>query len=171
VSDYLPYNCQDTDATQDVNNKLAKPSKKSQITIQHTYKHPRTHQMSGTLQAKKDKVALRNTIGFPLNKWDHLRNACAFAAERPLDNTLLPDKIVTRLKEIGCQTAAEAALVRLLDSPDETMVHKGLSVLASMAPKEMTIKSVNISLTDMSVDELVALAASGDDVEGGTTTE
>ena len=127
--------------------------------------------MTGAMQGRKAKVAVRNTSGLDFGKWERLDTALAFASNRSIDDTLLDEATKARVREIGCQTASEAAICLLLDSNDETMKAKALAILVSRLPKTVHHIKHDVDLSEIPTEELLQHLGAVEDAEIADSAE
>jgi hypothetical protein len=108
-----------------------------------------------TIQAHNDKVALSNQGGIHLTRWDRLDNVLVQEFTRPIEDTLLPQDIVTQLKAIGLHTAGEGAIHRLLNAEDKRIVAKTLALIYGRAPKTIIHRTETPNLAEVPTSELL----------------
>ena len=92
-----------------------------------------------------------------MQRSESLRQSIAWAASRPLEDTMMDQATKTRVEEIGATNAAEAACVLLLDSTDESIKLKMLTLtLSHLLPKVVEHISRDLDLAEIPTSEILA---------------
>ena len=112
--------------------------------------------MTGSAQSLRQKVAIRNQTGLNIGRWDRYDMALAEALDWPIEETTLPDDVKAELKNRGIETAGEGAMHRLLNSSDERIVAKMVSIVASRMPKTVVTHTTTADLGEMDTGALLA---------------
>ena len=82
--------------------------------------------------------------------------ALAEALDWPIEETTLPDDVKAELKNRGIETAGEGAMHRLLNSSDERIVAKMVSIVASRMPKTVVTHTTTADLGEMDTGALLS---------------
>jgi hypothetical protein len=112
--------------------------------------------MTGSAQALRQKVAIRNQTGLNIGRWDRYDMALAEALDWPLEETTLDPDIKAELRRVGIETAGQAAMHRLLNSRDERIVAKMVAIVASRMPKTVLTHSTTADLGEMDTGALLS---------------
>jgi hypothetical protein len=111
--------------------------------------------MTGSAQALRQKVAIRNQTGLNIGRWDRYDMALAEALDWPIEETTLPDDVKADLKNRGIETAGEGAMHRLLNSRDERIVAKMIAIVAGRMPKTVVTHSTTADIGEMDTGALL----------------